>query len=51
MAGRDTKQQGPQKKEMDEQEIKEARDDKALIPQLYYATDTSYKTDYLGMGC
>ncbi len=43
-------QQGPQKKEMDEQEIKEGRDEKALIPQLYYASDNSYKTDYLGTG-
>lgn len=42
--------QGPQKKEMDEQEIKEARDDKAVIPQLLYASDTSYKTNYLGTG-
>jgi len=48
--GQGYQQQGPQKKEMDEQEIKEARDDKALIPQLYYATDTAYKTDYLGTG-
>jgi hypothetical protein len=42
--------QGPQKKEMDEQEIKEARDEKGIIPQLFYATDTAYKTDYLGTG-
>lgn len=42
--------QGPQKKEMDEQEIKEARDEKGVIPQLFYATDTAYKTDYLGTG-
>lgn len=42
--------QGPQKKEMDEQEIKEARDEKGIIPQLFYATDTAYKTNYLGTG-
>jgi len=48
--GQGYQMQGPQKKEMDEQEIKEARDEKAVIPQLFYATDTSYKTDYLGTG-
>lgn len=42
--------QGPQKKEMDEQEIKEARDEKGIIPQFFYATDTAYKTNYLGTG-
>lgn len=39
-----------QKKDFTEQEIKEAWDEKSLIPQLYYVTDTSYKTDYLGTG-
>ncbi len=48
--GQGYQMQGPQKKEMDEQEIKEARDEKAVIPQLMYATDTAYKTDYLGTG-
>jgi len=48
--GQGYQQQGPQKKEMTEQEIKEARDEKGIIPQLFYATDTSYKTDYLGTG-
>jgi zinc protease len=43
-------QQGPQKKDMSEKEIKEARDDKGIIPQLYYITDEAYKTDYLGTG-
>jgi predicted Zn-dependent peptidase len=37
-----------QKREMDEQSIKEAQDDKALIPQLYYITN-DYKTLYLGI--
>lgn len=48
--GQGYQQQGPQKKEMDEQEIKEARDEKGIIAQLFYATDTAYKTDYLGTG-
>jgi zinc protease len=48
--GQGYQMQGPQKKEMDEQEIKEARDEKAVIPQLFYATDTAYKTNYLGVG-
>ena len=39
-----------QKKDFDEGEIKEAMDEKAVIPQLFYITDTSYKTDYLGTG-
>lgn len=38
-----------QKKEMDEKEIKEAQDDKAVIPQLFYITN-DYKTSYLGTG-
>ncbi len=50
MADRDTRCSGPQKKDIDEQEIKEARDEKGIIPQLFYATDTAYKTDYLGTG-
>ncbi|MBL0356092.1 MAG: insulinase family protein [Chitinophagaceae bacterium] len=48
--GQGYQMQGPQKNEMDEQEIKEARDEKGVIPQLFYATDTAYKTDYLGTG-
>jgi zinc protease len=43
-------QQGPQKKDFDEQEIKEAWDEKGIIPQLFYVTDDGYKTDYLGTG-
>ncbi|HMO61265.1 MAG TPA: pitrilysin family protein [Ferruginibacter sp.] len=43
-------QQGPQKKEFNEQEIKEALDEKGVIPQLFYMTDAGYKTDYLGTG-
>jgi zinc protease len=43
-------QQGPQKKDLSEKEIKEAQDDKGVIPQLYYITDGAYKTDYLGTG-
>lgn len=42
--------QGPQKKEFDESEIKEAMDEKGIIPQLYYISDNAYKTDYLGTG-
>ena len=37
-----------QKSEMDENDIKEAKDDKALIPQLYYLT-ADYKLSYLGI--
>jgi zinc protease len=48
--GQGYQQQGPQKVPMTEDEIKEARDEKGVIPQLYYITDTSYKTDYLGTG-
>lgn len=44
------KTQGPQKKEYDENDIKEAMDEKGVIPQLYYITDNAYKTDYLGTG-
>ncbi len=38
-----------QKKEMDEKQIKEAQDSKALIPQLFYITN-DYKTSYIGIG-
>lgn len=38
-----------QKKEMDEKEIKEGQDDKALIPQLFYISN-DYKTSYIGIG-
>jgi zinc protease len=37
-----------QKKELDEKEIKEAQDDRALIPQLYYLTN-DYQLSYLGV--
>ena len=43
-------QQGPQKKDLSEKEIKEALDEKGVIPQLYYITNSDYKTDYLGLG-
>lgn len=43
-------QQGPQKKDLTEKEIKEALDEKGIIPQLYYITNSDYKTDYLGLG-
>ena len=43
-------QQGPQKKDMSEKEIKEAMDEKGVIPQLYYITNADYKADYLGLG-
>ncbi len=42
--------QGPQKKDFDEGDIKEAMDEKGIIPQLFYISDNSYKTDYLGTG-
>lgn len=42
-------QQGPNKKDMTPDEIKEAQDDKGVIPQLYYNT-SDYKTEYLGKG-
>ncbi|MFT3682918.1 MAG: pitrilysin family protein [Ferruginibacter sp.] len=48
--GKGYQQQGPQKADLTEQEIKEAWDEKGIIPQLYYITDTAYKTDYLGTG-
>ena len=37
-----------QKNEMDEKEIKEAKDDKGLIPQLFYLS-ADYKLAYLGI--
>lgn len=37
-----------QKKDYDTSEVKEAMDDKAIIPQLYYITN-EYKTSYLGI--
>ncbi|MEP7107747.1 MAG: pitrilysin family protein [Ferruginibacter sp.] len=43
-------QQGAQKKDLSEKEIKEALDEKGVIPQLYYITSPDYKTDYLGTG-
>ncbi|MEP7163573.1 MAG: insulinase family protein [Ferruginibacter sp.] len=42
-------QQGPQKNDLNEAEIKEAMDDKAVIPQLYYI-GPDYKTEYIGSG-
>lgn len=42
-------QQGPQKKDMDEGEIKEAKDDLGVIPQLFY-NGAAYKTEYVGSG-
>ena len=38
-----------QKKDMDEKEIKEAQDEKGVIPQLYYITN-DFVTSYLGTG-
>ncbi len=38
-----------QKKDMDTTDIKEAMDDKAIVPQVYYITN-EYKTSYLGVG-
>ena len=38
-----------QKKDFDEKEIKEAMDNKGIIPQLYYI-GADYKTSYLGTG-
>ena len=43
-------QQGPQKKDLTEKEVKEALDEKGVIPQLHYITSTDYKIDYLGTG-
>lgn len=38
-----------QKKDMEEKEIKEAQDEKGIIPQLFYIS-SDYKTSYLGTG-
>jgi predicted Zn-dependent peptidase len=43
-------QQGPQKKNLTVKEIKEALDEKGVIPQLFYITNPEYKLDYLGTG-
>ncbi len=48
--GKGFMQQGPQKKDMTAPEIKEALDDKGIIPQLFYISNAAYKTDYLGTG-
>jgi len=45
-----SQQQGPQKKDLTVQEIKEAQDDNGVIPQLFYISNAAYKTDYLGTG-
>lgn len=42
-------QQGPQKKEMDENEIKDAKDDQNIIPQVDYV-GPNYKIEYMGTG-
>ena len=42
-------QQGPGKKDMTPEEIKEQQDDRGVIPQLYYNT-ADYKTEYIGKG-
>lgn len=42
-------QQGPQKKDLSLAEIKEAMDEKAVVPQLYYI-GADYKTEYIGSG-
>jgi predicted Zn-dependent peptidase len=42
-------QQGPSKKDMTPEEIKEQQDDKGVIPQVFYNT-ADYKTEYLGKG-
>lgn len=42
-------QQGPQKKDLTEADIKEANDDRAVIPQLFYI-GADYKTEYIGSG-
>lgn len=43
-------QQGPQKKDLSAKEVKEALDEKGVIPQLFYITSPEYKMDYLGVG-
>lgn len=42
-------QQGPQKADLNEAEIKEALDEKGAVPQLYYIS-SDYKTEYIGSG-
>ena len=42
-------QQGPQKADLTEGEIKEAQDDKGPVPQFFYISP-DYKTEYLGSG-
>ena len=42
-------QQQQQKTDLSEEEVKEAKDDKGVIPQLYYI-GPDYKTEYLGSG-
>lgn len=42
-------QQGPGKKDMTPDEIKEQQDEKGVFPQLFYNT-ADYKTEYLGKG-
>lgn len=41
--------QGGQKTDLTESEIKEQRDDRSIVPQLFYNT-AAYKTEYLGKG-
>ncbi len=41
--------QGPSKKDMTPEEIKEEMDDRGVIPHLFYNT-ADYKTEYLGKG-
>ncbi len=48
--GKGFQEQMAQKKEMTEEEIKEALDEKGVIPQLHYISNSDYKTDYLGTG-
>ena len=40
---------GPQKKDLSEAEVKEATDEKGVIPQLYFIGQ-DYKTEYIGSG-
>lgn len=42
-------QQGPQKGDMSEAEVKEAQDDKAIVPQVNYLSP-DYKIEYKGTG-
>ncbi len=41
--------QGPNKKELTPEEIKEFNDEKGVIPQLFFTT-ADYKTEYIGKG-